>query len=372
MDWLKERLEMSRGGEVYHVHPMEGIRGFAVFLVFLVHYVTLAEPWLTGHSVHLLFAHALHTIGNSGVDLFFVLSGYLIYGSLIVRSQSFTRFMYRRIERIYPVFLVVFAAYIVLSFIFPTENKIPRETIRGAVYLIQNILLLPGLFPIEPLITVAWSLSYEMFYYLTIPLVISIFGLRDRSAIWRIGFFSLGAAVFAIYCGIYGGPVRLGMFISGILLYETVKRSRLLALPCSSVGVWIFAMGLISTLLPTSGSIGVVLKVAILFTSFPLVCWISFTDPRSSLSRVFSLLPLRWLGNMSYSYYLMHGLTLKAMFLALATFLPVTSGDGWLFWLLLPVMFAFSLFPSAVLFLVVERPLSLSPRSANSAKVKAP
>ena len=66
MDWLKERFELSRGGEVYHVHPMEGIRGFAVFLVFLVHYVTLAEPWLTGHSVHLLFAHALHKVLQIG------------------------------------------------------------------------------------------------------------------------------------------------------------------------------------------------------------------------------------------------------------------------------------------------------------------
>jgi exopolysaccharide production protein ExoZ len=189
LEWLTQRFELSRGGGAHNVRPMEGLRGFAVFLVFLVHYVTLVKPWIATESSLLAFSSTLHTIGNTGVDLFFVLSGYLIYGSLISRPQNFVRFMSRRVERIYPAFIAVFIIYVLLSFNFPAENKIPIPAYEGMIYLVQNFLLLPGLFPIEPMITVAWSLSYEMFYYLAIPLVIVIFRLRDSSVILRVSFF---------------------------------------------------------------------------------------------------------------------------------------------------------------------------------------
>jgi peptidoglycan/LPS O-acetylase OafA/YrhL len=70
-----------------------------VFLVFLVHYISLSRPLVARNSALETFASAVHTMGNTGVDLFFVLSGYLIYGSLMARPRPFVRFMSRRIER---------------------------------------------------------------------------------------------------------------------------------------------------------------------------------------------------------------------------------------------------------------------------------
>lgn len=340
---------------------MEGLRGFAVFLVFLVHFVTLAKPWISSNPGFLVFAKSLHTIGNTGVDLFFVLSGYLIYGSLLSRRQQFQRFISRRIERIYPAFVVVFAAYVVLSFVFPAENKIPSPATDGMIYLVQNFLLLPGLFPIEPMITVAWSLSYEMFYYLAIPLVILLFRLRDRSAIWRTTFFLSITLMTVIYCALNGGHVRLIMFISGILLYEAMN-SRRVTSPPSTLGLLSLLVGLLSTLIPLDGSGGSALKVSVLFVAFFTLCLVCFLNPLSWLPRTFSWTPLRWLGNMSYSYYLLHGLALKAGFLALSTLVPTASYDLWLFWVLIPPMFVLTLIPSAALFLLVERPFSLTPR----------
>jgi len=188
LEWFRQKFELSRG-DGHNERPMEGLRGFAVFLVFLVHFVTLVKPWISDNSNFLVFTDVLHTVGNTGVDLFFVLSGYLIFGSLYARRQKFINFMSRRVQRIYPAFSVVFMAYIFLSFLFRGENKIPSHGIERIVYLVQNYLLFPGIFRIEPLITVAWSLSYEMFYYLAIPLVIHLFRLRDRSAAWRTTFF---------------------------------------------------------------------------------------------------------------------------------------------------------------------------------------
>ena len=62
---------------------------------------------------------------------------------------------------------------------------------------------------------------------------------------------------------------------------------------------------------------------------------------------------------MSYSYYLLHGLALKASFLAFARFFPATEQGSVLFWAFLPVMFGLTLIPTTALFLSVERPLSL-------------
>lgn len=334
------KFELSRKVAGNNLRSMEGMRGFAVFLVFLVHYATLADPagevWLSG---------LLHSMGNAGVDLFFVLSGFLIYGSLMARKQAFLPYMGRRIQRIYPAFLAVFAAYCVLSFVFPDQSKIPQE---GAFwYVLQNLLLLPGILSIEPMITVAWSLSYEMFYYLVMP--VAVLFLRPLEANRRVAIILAMAILTVIYCVALGGHLRLIMFMSGMLLHEAVKRG---SAPGGVVGALALVMGLAVTMLPVGGSI----EILVLFVGFYLFCLHCFVQPEGWLARIFTWTPMRRLGNMSYSYYLIHGLALKAAFMVLPS--------GQMFLVLLPLAFALTLIPSMALFLLVERPLSLAPAKA--------
>lgn len=209
------------------------------------------------------------------------------------------------------------------------------------------------------MITVAWSLSYEMFYYLVTPAIIGLFGLRTRRSNQRVLFFIAVAVTFFVFSATYGGPMRLNMFVSGILLYEAVSSKRLFT-PSSSFGLFALCVGLLGTLLPVSGSSGSAIKVGFLFVSFFVLCLSCFRNPTDWLPRFFSWTPLRWLGNMSYSYYLFHGLALKAGFLFLTKFLPASGSDSPLwFWILLPIMFSLTLIPTTVLFLAIERPLSL-------------
>jgi peptidoglycan/LPS O-acetylase OafA/YrhL len=334
---------------------MEGLRGFAVSLVFLTHFCTLIGPWLADTPALAAFAEAVHAIGNTGVDLFFVLSGYLIYKTLVTRKQQFGRFMVRRIHRIYPAFLAVFALYCVLSFLFPGESSIPKET--PLRYLTANLLLLPGLFPIKPMIAVAWSLSYEMFFYLCMPLAVAAFDLRRRSGRQRVSLIALAAVTLAGWSIVSGSPhFRMIMFMAGMLVHEAIQSRRVPA-PSSAMAACALAAGLLGSLLPVSGYV----KIAMLFASFYLVCMHCFQRHKDGLARVFCWTPLRWLGNMSYSYYLLHGVTLKALFMLLPH--PATlAGHGVaLFFGLLPAFFLLTLLTSAGLFLTVERPLSLSP-----------
>lgn len=358
MSWVSSQFELSRHGSSPVVLPMEGLRGFAVFLVFLAHYVSLISPWITKGGVLDNTAEAIHSIGNVGVDLFFVLSGYLIYASIMTRRQSFLRFMRRRVARIYPAFCVVFAVYLLLSFVVPGQSKIRGEGLPALIYILQNFLLLPGLFPIEPIITVAWSLSYEMFFYLAIPLTVAALRLRECSSQLRVVFFITVASAIAIYCGINGGHVRLIMFIAGILLHEALHK-RLIPVPHSIFAIIVLLAGLGLTAIQVPGPLAFTCRVVALFVTFFIVCYVCFSRVDAWVARLFSITPLRWLGNMSYSYYLLHGLSLKLAFAALFLKLPHVEHQFFAFVMLMPVMFVLSLLPAAGLFLLVERPLSL-------------
>jgi peptidoglycan/LPS O-acetylase OafA/YrhL len=70
---------------------------------------------------------------------------------------------------------------------------------------------------------------------------------------------------------------------------------------------------------------------------------------------------LRWLGNMSYSYYLLHGITLTAVALLATRVLPPAPGRALVFVGLLPAALLATFLSSTGLFLLVERPLSLTP-----------
>jgi exopolysaccharide production protein ExoZ len=375
-NYFFNQFELARGGAAQNVLPMEGLRGFAVFLVFLVHYVSVMSPWITAHSGLSRFSDAIHTVGNSGVDLFFVLSGYLIYGSLIKRQQAFLPFIRKRIARIYPAFCVVFAIYLLLSILSPKDSRIPAVASDAVLYILQNFLLLPGLFPIEPIITVAWSLSYEMFYYLVIPLAVFVFGLRQRSPRWRVMFFLAIAVAITVYCALNTGHVRLIMFIAGILLYEAGNNGKI-TVPGKAYALAALIAGLVSTLIPFPGSASFALKTAILAASFFLVCFSCFSEADNMLARTFSWTPLRWLGNMSYSYYLLHGLALKIGFFVLLKAMPTVSNQELVFFVLLAPMFVVTLVPSAVLFILIERPMSLVAKpevkgTANNSEAERP
>lgn len=363
--WIRSRFELRRRGEGENLASMEGLRGLAVFLVFVVHYLDHMHPFMQAGSLLSRLLVFLTPIGHTGVDLFFVLSGYLIYGSLITRPRPFLPYMARRIQRIFPAFLAVFFVYLVLSLSVPSRSKLPAGILEAGRYLFANLLLLPGLLPIPAMITVAWSLSYEMFYYLAIPMVIGALRLREWSSPQRMSLFVLLGIVLVVYCAILGGHVRLVMFIAGILLYEVGMRESIGRLGSYAI-VSCLLLCLSYVVLRPSGSASHAMQALFLCAGYGALCHGCFVRPSGSLPRLFRWTPLRWLGNMSYSYYLIHGLTLQALALLLhrAGVPAVASPSGLA---LFGGAFAFSLLVAAGLFLAVERPLSLriSPPSAS-------
>lgn len=335
---------------------MEGIRGFAVFLVFLVHFTTLVYPWLAHGTLTYTISESVRSVGNIGVDLFFVLSGFLIYGMIMRKETPFLIYLQRRLQRIYPTFIVVFVIYLLLSFAFPHQSKIPGDMWSGFIYIVENFLLLPGLFNIEPIITVAWSLSYEFLYYLIMPMVVFFLRLKEWKPLYRVVLFVMLTVVMFWFFSQYGGPLRLTIFIAGILLFEAMQRKNKLKLP--PVGLVALMLAIFSVVgLKALGLVGW-WNTVLIYILFFIFCFECFSS--SGLTRwLFSGTYLRWLGNMSYSYYLIHGLSLKFIFLVVAFIYPPAGSDVVVFWVMLPIAFLWTLIPSTVLFLMVEKPYSL-------------
>jgi exopolysaccharide production protein ExoZ len=342
------------------IKSIEGLRGLAILLVFFVHYVILIEPFLADNTLTFKIAKNLWNIGRSGVDLFFVLSGFLIYGNLIEKEVGIFRYLKRRARRIYPAFLAVFALYLLLSFIFPAENKIPKDYFAAAIFIAENLLFLPGLFDINPIISVAWSLSYEVFFYLTIPIVIWIFSLRKVSPQYRIIFFASISIGGFVYFSFFEGHIRLLMFLSGIILHDLLQLE--IRQKIDSIGLISLVVSFAAMIFIFEAKISAWFHYLTLYCGFFLLCLDCFSR-EGFAAKLFSFAPFRWFGNISYSYYLIHGLSINA-----AVKVLTKSGfqfDNTVFWVLMIPTFLVTMVPSVLLFLLIEKPFSFRRKTLN-------
>ena len=190
---ISRYLQLGRAFEIAgssRMLPLEGLRAIAVTLVFVQHYCMQFITY--GHLSGLTLNIAIigRNFGNCGVELFFVLSGFLIYGILLRRRPPFFDFMGRRLQRLYPAFLVSVILGIVVD-LWRSDPKIPGDLTNAVIYLTKNLLFLPGLLPVEPVSAPNWSLSYEWWFYTTATLLFSVLGLARLRPAVRVSIISL-------------------------------------------------------------------------------------------------------------------------------------------------------------------------------------
>ena len=136
---------------------VQGLRALAALLVLGLH-VNVLEIRFTGNP----FLNAFSPIGNWGVDLFFVISGFVMITSTwndFGTPAISWRFFLRRLTRIYPPYLVILFPIALLYIVAPTMVN-DAQAIKPNV--IASFLMLPqaGF----GLLVVGWTLVYEMFF----------------------------------------------------------------------------------------------------------------------------------------------------------------------------------------------------------------
>ena len=191
-----------------HLRALDGVRGLAILLVLLFHFV--AQTTATNR-----FEAAVNGVlsyGLLGVDLFFVLSGFLITGILYDSSASpgyFQSFYMRRVLRIFPLYYgvlaVVFFAPPLIPALRGSEIAALREHQAWAwLYGINVYLAIQGGWVLS-YIEHFWSLSVEEHFYMVWPLLVWLLARRPRAL--------MGAALAlaaASFCG------RVAASLSGV------------------------------------------------------------------------------------------------------------------------------------------------------------
>jgi peptidoglycan/LPS O-acetylase OafA/YrhL len=305
--WAGWEVRMNR------ISALDGLRGIAIALVVAFHLFAFPQGWI-------------------GVDIFFVLSGYLIT-TILLNERNETHFWkmfyIRRMTRILPPFLL-------LLLIAGATEKIPLSLWPYLIFSGQDIAAATRYALITSCsLTVLWSLAIEEHFYFIWPSLVRIISARKLTVILitifmaepfaRLIAASFGAGWKVTY---FLTPFRLDGIALGSLLALAIKQERTraqiagllpYALPAASVLVaFSFPWLLNDTHFLFCDSIGyslIAITAALVVASVAL-------DPQSLLARALSIRPLTWLGRISYGMYVYH------------TFLPhflmrLASGHGY-------------------------------------------
>lgn len=288
------------------VKPLDGIRGLAILAVMGFHFAFEVAPG-----------------GAFGVDLFFVLSGFLITGILLREHRATGRvdmasFYVRRAARLLPA-LVLFLAVVapVVAWVIGTWQSIPLNTLATALYL--SDFGQAGYFPFSEPYGHTWSLAVEEQFYLVWPaLLILVLRARVRLIPFGIGLFVFSAVIMwvgAIALGVgqnyflpTGHLPSLAIGCLGAFVLDSGPQ-RLVAALENPWFAWAGTMMFVAmVVLPRQGW-PFFWQQASMLIALPFIgCLLlhSASGIPSRLNRGLSALWLRWFGTRSYGLYLYH------------------------------------------------------------------
>jgi len=277
---------------------LDGLRGIAAMSVLLFHY-TAWDPYLrTGQygGPGLLF---WFPYGCLGVELFFVISGFVIFMTL-ERTTSLADFMTARFARLYPAFLVCMLTSLAVILLFRWG-----QVSISANLILANLSMIPQSFGALEIDGSYWSLRFELEFYFLAALICLVMRCRAPEvpcAIWLAGELFLRGWVGAMPMHMIMKVTHTSfahLFIIGIMLYRLrAGQATKLTLPLLLLAIAAGLFGRYWSEAPISGA-----AYAAVTAGMAALVWIATT----SYGWFLSIAPLRFLGRISYPLYLIHG-----------------------------------------------------------------
>jgi exopolysaccharide production protein ExoZ len=200
------------------IQNIQALRGIAALLVVSSHMLRIEGKY--AQFDYLLPDFLM--IGNSGVDLFFVISGFVmvfVTRGTFQHNEPVNRFLYCRFTRIYPLYwfysTLILCAYIV-------QPTLVNSSQGNRVNIIASYLLIPQ--DLLPLVNVGWTLIYEIYFYIAFALLLL---LPKTKFLFGLIFWGTCIVAANIYFGesnnaflhVYRHPLTLE-FIAGCLIAE--------------------------------------------------------------------------------------------------------------------------------------------------------
>jgi exopolysaccharide production protein ExoZ len=278
------------------IQSLEMLRAIAALLVVLFHAETIFSA--SGHTPF----DGLFRAGNRGIDLFFVLSGFIIayvHQGDLGRPGRLGHYLYNRITRIYPAALIVTALALALYTLGFGGAEKAAKLDPGAVA--ASFLLLAQQGP--PLVNVTWTLTYEVFFYAVFAIAI----LNRKAGLIALVVWQAAAAILAItgtdlgFAGYYLRSISLefsvGLAAAWWLISMPPARQAWLAWAGVVLGVSGFVAGMALNNVVTWGAVVCTIASAVLIAAFARL-------EQAGRIRVPSILVR--LGGASYAIYMVH------------------------------------------------------------------
>jgi len=311
---------------------INGFRGVCVLLIFLHHVGNSRLPPAADPQVW--WQTELHTLFMSfayGVELFFMISGYVIVQSLR-RHATVRAFLHDRVLRIFPVWIpvaLVLCAGSLLSHRFGYDASDP---LRWAAYTLANFALLPPLLPVPLLHPASWSLTYEWVFYLASALAAVMWRMPRTPRAAKLAWGLAVALLIACYPrALYFLPgVLVALAPEAVRALQRVPRLAYVALPVfllSWYATGVVAAGYDIPLWSVLGDARAFPAVLALASATLLFVCVAAPDGRG-LGMLRSRLA-QHLGTISYSFYLVHPLVMAAVKPMVVRLVPDAYGS-WL------------------------------------------
>lgn len=255
-----------------------------------------------------------HGVGLAGVDLFFVISGFVMTLTTADNRYSARQFLVRRIIRVVPLYWIVTAATTLLIVAFPSAFRSSRFTPE---HLLLSLLFVPHENPGEPgsltpLVKLGWTLNYEMLFYVLFGCCMvlrpAVRSLLVAAALAILAFGVPAAHPSSAVLRVWGSPIilefALGMLVGHLYASGLLGRVR----PSWALAVVAAA----SAALVTLGTLPPLAHRLYIFgvPSAALVAGLVALEARGRLPRLHLA---RFLGDASYSVYLSHLFALVAV-----------------------------------------------------------
>jgi len=303
------------------LHEIQHLRAIAVLLVIIAH-LHQANVRFFQESILGDFAF----IGFAGVDIFFVVSGFIIHHLYGERSGLDVRFLLSRVNRIFPLYWV-FTAIALLGYLVMGDSLESDASDRNIV---GSLALIPLGHP--PLLSVGWTLTHELYFYLIYGLVLTL-PPRFRAiaavawAVMTIAVMAMPEAPANPWIALAASPFNL-LFLAGVLLAQFSNRLRqmrwasfLAVVIATGFAVFTAAQGGFDSFVPVSSRV-------LAYGPFAIaIVWV-FITWKPALPRL-----MEEIGDASYSIYLSHILVISVMARAGAALLGGGVVSGAMFYL---------------------------------------
>jgi peptidoglycan/LPS O-acetylase OafA/YrhL len=260
------------------------LRGLASLNVVIYHYTSrYKEIFKDQSSVDFNWDY-----GHYGLELFFVISGFVIYMTL-QKVSSLKEFSYKRFSRLYPAYWIC----ILLTLILTSLWKSPRMEEFTISQILMNFTMIQGVFEIPNIDGAYWSLIPELFFYTSMGLIYYMGWLKNIriiAVIW-LSIMILNHQGILPY-GAYFLNLKYGMFLLAGILFFKLRFDKgnfiehILILSCLFTAIWVNTR---------PGSVYV----------YPIIFGIFYLFIYGKLKN-FTYKPLLFLGYISYPLYLLH------------------------------------------------------------------